>query len=682
MPIEVLAPAGSYESLEAARRAGADAVYFGAGKFNARRNAQNFEGAALTEAISDCRAWGLKTYLTLNVLVSDAELPDAIEVAKQAAEAGISGVIVQDLGIAKALHTCLPDLPLHASTQLSIHSPAALPLLRKMGFVRVVAAREMTREELQVFCAAAKQCGMTVEVFVHGALCMCLSGQCYYSAMLGGRSGNRGLCAGPCRLPALAPNGTGNDLSLKDLSLLSHIGELRQMGVASLKIEGRMKRPEYVAAAVAAVRSAVDTGKVPADLEEALFKVFSRTGFTDGYFTGRRGREMFGIRTKEDVDQSPSVFSALHAYYRAECPRVPLKAEMQLSPDTPVRLTLTDGEHSVSVSGVCPAPARGQGLDAEALRSQCGRLGGTPYWLEDFSVQLEPGLFLPTSTINALRREAADALTQLRRQPPAIRVCPVNLRSSRVPDRRPFRMVAKFASPSQLPSDMRNMDAICLPVETDFSAVHLPDVRLLAHLPRGISEEKPWIAHLERIKKQGVKAVFCGNLSSIALCLRVGLTPIADFGLNLYNSEAAAQLEELGVGASVVSFELTLSAARRIASKVPLGLFAYGRQPLMLTRNCPAANGQSCADCSGKGKITDRKGISFPIRCRAGFSEMLNANVLWLADRLEDLAGFDFLLLSFTTETSKEAADVLEAYASKAKPPARYTRGLYDRGVE
>ena len=267
---EILAPVGNAEMLYAAVRAGADAVYLGLNNFNARRNAENFTLESLREAARYCHVRGVKVYLTFNIIIGDSELKEALELCVGAAEAGIDAVIVTDIGFAKLIKEAVPSLPIHASTQMTVHSPAALKRLKEMGFDRVVVSREMSREELGEFCEAAKKLNIEVEVFVHGALCMCISGQCLLSSMLGSRSGNRGLCAGPCRLPFGCDGGTGYDLSLKDQSLIPYLGELWDMGVASLKIEGRMKRPEYVASAVAACRQMLLEGKVSEELSKAL----------------------------------------------------------------------------------------------------------------------------------------------------------------------------------------------------------------------------------------------------------------------------------------------------------------------------------------------------------------------------------------------------------------------------
>ena len=383
--IEILSPAGNAGTIEAAVRAGADAVYFGAPGFNARQNAKNLSFEDIENAVGYCAERNVRTYLTLNTLVSDGEIDNALYTAHRAARCGVDAFIVQDIGLAGLLRQYLPDVPLHASTQLSVHSSAALPMLSEMGFRRVVPAREMDRESLISLCNEAKRLSMEVEVFVHGALCMCLSGQCYLSAVLGSRSGNRGFCAQPCRLPFAVAGGTGHDLSLKDMSFIEHIGELRNMGVCSLKIEGRMKRPEYVAAATAACRAAADGEHLPDDLRELLSGIFSRNGHTDGYFTGKTGMCMFGTRTENDEKMSAKLINTAHELYRNERRSVPLCAGFKLKSQEPSRLTVSDRDgHEATVSGAVPVPAKSAAADSENVREKLSKLGGTPYYIDKY----------------------------------------------------------------------------------------------------------------------------------------------------------------------------------------------------------------------------------------------------------------------------------------------------------
>ena len=357
--IEVLAPAGGIDSFEAAVLSGADAVYFGAGNFNARRNAKNFTNEDMRQCTAFARVRGVKTYLTLNTLLGDSELYEALNTALMAAECGVDALIVQDLGLIRLLRKHLPNMPIHASTQMSVHSKEALPLLKDMGFSRVVVAREMDKESLAALCQEAQKSGIEVEAFIHGALCMCLSGQCYLSSVLGGRSGNRGLCAQPCRLPFKVDGGTGNDLSLKDMSYIPYIAEMSEMGVTSFKIEGRMKRPEYVSAAVTAVKSAASGVPISAEVSELLSGIFSRSGHTDGYYRDELGREMFGVRTDSDEKLSQKLINSAHELYRREIGRIEVSAEVKIMKVKPVLLTVSDSDgNSVTVSGDMPEIAR------------------------------------------------------------------------------------------------------------------------------------------------------------------------------------------------------------------------------------------------------------------------------------------------------------------------------------
>jgi putative protease len=333
---EILAPAGSMEALVTALRCGADAVYVGGTAYSARSGAVNFDLPQLERAAGICHAYGAQLHLAVNTLVTDRELEGFGRFIRKAAEYGVDACIVQDLGALKTIRSLVPDMPLHASTQMSIHTPEGAMQAAELGCCRVVAAREMSREDLETLCKLP----MEIEVFVHGALCMSVSGQCSFSALVGGRSANRGQCAHACRLPWKTPSGKNPAaLSLKDLSLVQYVDILRRMGVASLKIEGRMKRPEYVAAAVTALRMALQ-GEQP-DME-SLRAVFSRSGFTDGYFTGKK-QDMFGFRRREDVKAAQQELPKWQEVCRRPPDAVKLDFSMVLTPEQPAVLEASDG---------------------------------------------------------------------------------------------------------------------------------------------------------------------------------------------------------------------------------------------------------------------------------------------------------------------------------------------------
>ncbi|MCI8496805.1 MAG: U32 family peptidase [Clostridiales bacterium] len=682
--MELLAPCGSQESLEAALRCGADAVYFGVGSFNARRNAENFSEETLAETVGQCHLRGVQVHLTLNTLVSDAELPRAMEVVRRACEAGVDALIVQDLGLVSAIREAAPDMPLHGSTQMSVHSPAGVKRLAELGLTRAVLARELSRDELREIAA---QSPIELEVFVHGALCMSVSGQCLMSAMLGSRSGNRGLCAQPCRLPFAAPDGTAHALSLKDLSLMERLPELTQMGIKSVKIEGRMKRPEYVAAAVTACRQWMDGGRCDEELSRQLQAVFSRNGFTSGYYDGERGRGMLGVRRKEDVTgASPAVLSSLRQLYHKERPAVAVDCVMTVESGAPATLAVRDqdGNHAFA-EGPAPQQAVSRPLDAERCAEQLKKTGGTPYFVREAEVELlDENLALPMSAVNALRRDALSQLSALRMRAKAV---PFEWRQQYTEQNKSNiegqTLEARFSSYSRIPDTLPGISRVWLPLPLDRDKLaSLPaGLDVGVEVPRALfGRQEHYRRLLREAKAAGVTRALAGTLDGVQLALEEGFLVNGGWSLNLFNSQALETVQDMGLQSAIVSAELTLSQAEKLISPIPVGLFAYGRLPMMLTRNCPAAN--SCAQCGRKGELTDRKGIRFPVRCAGAASEVLNSVPLYLGDRMRELSRFDFLLFSFTDETPRQVQEVLSAYRSQSPAPQGMTRGLYYRGVE
>lgn len=691
---EILAPVGSREALTAAVRAGADAVYFGSEQFNARRNADNFSKDTIKEAIDYCRLNGVKCYLTLNTLIKDGELKSALDLVDCVWQCGIDAVIVQDLGLALVLHKSFPKLNLHASTQLSIHSPAALPLLKEMGFTRVVTAREMSRKELTAFCKKAAELEIEVETFIHGALCMCLSGQCYFSAYLGGRSANRGLCAGTCRLPFSAKGGTGYDLSLKDLSLIPYLNELALMGVSSFKIEGRMKRPEYVACSVHAVRQMVDKGFVDPDISELLVKVFSRDGFTDGYYTQSLGSKMFGIRSEQDKQLSGEAISKIHELYRRERQRLPLLMDFTLKKGEPAVLKAECNGVSVTVTGAIPEQAVNRPLNEERVSEALSKLGGTCYYAENITHRLEEGLMLPASALNSLRKSAVEKLNAARicRRQKAEFSADLGSKAAKRSIKGFFARFATleqcFASAEQLPY----LGGYSLPAEILASALQNPELtkskrdiltNSSAELARGAAEDNAAENILTTLKEEGITSAVCSNLAALNTARETGLCLIGGFGLNLFNSLSLESAKKAGVLKTVISPELSLGEIDRL--NVPDGLEAlalcYGRQPLMLTRNCPVKNGVGCKGKKAYCELTDRKNRRFPVVCRNGFCEILNCKTTDISDCLDKLS-VDTGYLYFTTEAPEKVNEIISEFRlSKAHSGADFTRGLFKSGV-
>lgn len=687
--IEVLAPAGGREALEAAVRAGADAVYLGGPRFGARAGAQNFSREELREAVKYCRQRGVRVHVTVNTLLKDSELPEALDFVGFLCSLPVDAVLVQDMGLLSLIRERAPKLTVHASTQMSLHTPAGVRLARELGAKRVVLARELSLPEIREI---SEDCGVELESFVHGALCMCVSGQCYLSAMLGGRSGNRGQCAQPCRLPFSAAGGTGHDLSLKDLSFIGRIDELQRAGVCSAKIEGRMKRPEYVAAATAACRLAAEGGDVPDELFRTLGAVFSRSGFTDGYLTGRRGREMFGTRTKEDVTAATGkVLSGLRELYRSERQSVPVDLALSVE-DGRVSLTAghSDGPRARFASAELPCPDTiYNSIPKERCEKQLRKTGGTPFAVREAAVP-EGGVPLPVGDLNRLRREVLDSLLE------AIgTVEPVPFTDMPIPEHAPYQRPAGplaarvvLRDPGQFCRSMAGCEAVCLPVESDagkLADLQAAGARLILDLPRAVFGREAELRRLmEERMERGFTEFLCGNLGSVQLCRELGAIAHGAFSLNIANTQALGEFERLGLKSAEVSWELTGREISGLGGGISRGVTVYGRQALMLTRNCPLANSsRGCLGCKAPGCLTDRKGKSFPVVCRERGkfgAELLNSVPLWLGD-LQDEIGADFGVLRFTVENSVECGEILGAFWAGKSLDGAYTRGLFRRGV-
>lgn len=682
--VEILSPAGSEQAVIAAVRSGCDAVYLGGSAFNARRGAENFTPNTLKKVVEYCHKSYVQVYFTLNISVHENELSNALDEAKTANECGVDAFIVSDLGLAKILKASIKDVVLHGSTQMSVSDPDALPILKKLGFSRIVVAREMSKDDLALFCKKAKELDIEVEAFVHGALCMCLSGQCYLSAMLGSRSGNRGLCAGPCRLPFSTKNSKNNyDLSLKDLSLLDYVDQLTKMGVKSFKIEGRMKRPEYVAAVTNAFRQAVDFGFVNDDTKTLLRDVFSRSGFTDGYFLDNVDSDMFGVRTDQDAKMSNAVLNAIHSIYRNERQSVPISANIILEQNKPCSLTFSDGKITVEVLGATPQTAQNKAADYDYLKRQVSKLGSTPFYLAKFECQISGFLTLPTSELNNLRRTASEKLLKARANI-VKKEFKENLHLDTSEYKNPLNLngvYARFDNLAQIPNNLENIDGIILPLDADFEKAKLLHQNVFAELPRA-NTNSTLIASLLSKAKPYINGAFCGTLSNIQLCNDLGINVIGDFGLNIYNSHAANVLEGFEVQGFTVSFETHLKNSKSIKSGRPLGAIVYGNLPLMYFKNCPIKANTGCKECGRKSCITDRKGENFPLLCRFGYTTLYNSRPLYLADQINDFDCFDFKILYFTTEDTLKSEKIINMYKNRSPYDAEYTRGLYKKGVE
>ena len=679
---EVLSPCGGYETLIAALKTGTDAVYLGSKRFSERASAHNFDEGELERAVYECHLRGVKLYQAINTVVTDDELPLLFDELKTACKLGIDGIITQDLCLPLIVRECCPGLPIHSSTQMTVHSRAGVEAVKALGFSRAVLARELPKDIISRLTAL----GIETEVFVHGALCMSVSGQCYMSAVIGQRSANRGMCAQACRLPASAAKGQERyDLSLKDMSYVPYLRELDEMGVSSLKIEGRMKRPEYVAAACDACNKAL-CGEKP-DMK-TLEDVFSRGGFSDGYYYHKTGKAMFGTRTKENVRAANEAFPKIHELYRAEHKYARVSFCLYAHEGERAWLTASDQNGvSVTVTGDTVQTALNRPLDTEYIQKQLSKLGDTIYEPDKVSADLSKSAMIPASALNALRREACVELDKARAR--------ANTKVYDLSPRGFEKETHKKAAGQQLRifvSDVKRLEnvdtsdisLICILPEQAEKALKMGlDVKKLALVgERFTFDEDEELSRIRSAKALGVSRLIATNIAHLQIARELDMSVSADFGLNVTNSLSAVQLAKMGALDITLSFELKAAKLQKISSPVPVGVFAYGRLPLMLTVNCPIRQEIGCKGC--KKELFDRTGRAFRIKCskQKGYVEILNSEKLVMSDKLKDISFADFLSLYFTDESAQEISAVIKAYKEGTSLNEKnITRGLYYRGI-
>ena len=669
---EILAPAGNADMLRAAVYAGADAVYLGLHRLNARRTAGNFDAASLKEAAAFCRARNVKTYLTLNTTLTPDEMGEAARAIEAAANAGVDALIVQDLAVAALARDMAPDLPLHGSTQMTIHTAEGAIQAAEMGFSRVILARELSLAEIAAVCAASP---IEVEVFIHGALCMSVSGQCYMSAFLGGRSGNRGACAGPCRLPFSAGEPGACHLSLKDHSHIRYLPDLAKAGVHSVKIEGRLRSPEYVAAAVNACIAA-RSGQ-PYD-EELLQNVFSRSGFTDGYMTGRRDGTMFGVRTGDDVEKAKQAAPKLRELFRRERESVPISLKFMVQPGKAELAVSDEDGHEVAVKlDALTEPAANDARSA--YERALSKTGGTPFCVKHIEVEAN-GLYLPASQVNAMRRDALEQLLEKRMQTAPVRVFEAPEPALSVRDPQEKHWMARVETPQQLAACLRvseRLERLVVPVEHWQQVPQAVREKTWLELPRvefGALEQA--VARLvKETRQEGFAGYVVHNLAHLHLVN--GAPAMGGFGLNVTNAMSAAEYSLQGLELLTAGLETPCAEMRPIAGESPLACIIYGHIPLMVTRACPLRNVRTCDACSREGELLDRKNMRFPVRCTgpAGVRTIYNPIALYAADRVKEIPA-DWMVLHFTIEPPERVEEVVRMALAQRAYDGKMTRGL------
>ncbi len=667
MGIELLAPGGSFEAVRAAVGAGADAVYIGASRFSARQNAVNFDKDELNNAVSYCHVRGVKVYLAINTLIYDSEFSDALKTAKDAYESGVDAYIVQDLGLCRALSDNF-DIPVHGSTQMTVFDENGLKYLSSMGIKRAVLSRECRKSEI---ARMAENMDMELEVFCHGAICMSYSGQCLMSSFLGGRSANRGACAQPCRLPYSIDGRGGYFLSPRDLSLLDEIPDLIGMGVASLKIEGRMKGPSYVASAVTAFRKAIDKGYCDEEDKERLLKAFSRGGeFTTGCYGGVKGSGMMNVESSNDdvlkTNDNALIKELKHFWEEGkETKKVGIDADFNIS-ETDTSLTFSDGENYAAVTIETDKSMTGKSTTEEFAKTQLTKLGSTPYEIKNLRMSINTDSYFKASELNALRRDAVEKLSELRDKKRVFDKEMILKTETKEKDE--FEIYISVETKEQaealIKAGAENVFVPCkLSGETRAKGVFIPAV--YGKLPESIKEEY----------------VLAGSLGAAYYGKERYKKVIADYSMNAANKYSANEFSKV-----VLSAELNLKQIKNIADKNNVICFAYGYLPLMKSRNCVIktagkCDGKGCRTCEKGISLKDRKNISFSVKSDGEFNTIYNSVPIFMADRMSEIikSGVSGIRLMFTKESPEECVEIYKMYKGEKEieVPENYTRGYF-----
>ena len=693
--MELLSPAGSPEAVIAAVQNGADAVYLGFGDFNARRSAHNFTPDEFEKAVRYCRLRNCKVYVTLNTLVNDREMTAAVNAARMASEKGADAILVQDFGLAKVLRRTVPDIPLHASTQMSIHNLAGAEAAAQLGMTRVVLARELSLEEIRFI---SKHCSAETEVFVHGALCFCHSGQCYMSAMIGRRSGNRGMCAQPCRMQySLGGRMDDYPLSLKDNCLANRLQALEEAGVACVKIEGRMKRPEYTGIVTGVYSKLLKEKRIPTpDEMELLARTFSRQGFTQGYLDGDKS-DMFGIKAEPDEEIDSLYADARKAYSTGEVRRVPIHFYSLVEKGERAKaIAFDDDGNRAAAFGPGPERAKRQGVTANYIVEQMYKTGGTPFTVVENQAKADEGLFLPAAEINELRRKLISELSEKRMTPPQRRSFAMPVAPEDRGRRGEPEAIFQITTAEQLTPELAALKphflyAPAAVMAENYSSV-LPfltgGTTPVAVLPRVITDDETEeiFSTLEKLHEYGVNQALIGNIGHVALAKQAGMEVRGDFGLNAFNSQTLDVLRAAGFLSATASFELRIQQIRDMQKPLDTEMIIYGRLPVMVSDQCIIRQSSGRCNCQVPGQLADRTGSVFPVMKEFGCRNVIyNAHKLFLADRRDELlsAGLWGMRLLFTTESARECVEVAKAYLGMTDyQPNMLTRGLYYRGVE
>ena len=684
MSTGILVPAGSYDSLVTSVNNGADAVYLGGSSFSARANAVNFTNEEIEKGVRYAHIRGAKVYVALNTLIEDDRLCEAFEFAKFCYLCGVDALIVQDLGVLSMLRKHFPDFKLNASTQMTIHNLKGVKAAEKAGFSRVVLSRELSKDEIGHICKNAKA---EIEVFAHGALCMSYSGQCLMSSFIGGRSGNRGACAQPCRLPYTLLDENKNIickdkylLSLKDLCLIDEIETLNKLGVKSLKIEGRMKNSSYVAMTSYLYDKYRNGSSVLEEDIEDLRSVFSRNGFTKGYFENNTGNHMLNMHSNnDDVYKNISDSAKKRAEERIDfCgKKMPLYASFTANiGEKAVLCVWDDSGRSCTLESECITErAEKVPLTEKRIEEQIRKTGATPFEITELTVSIDDNISLPISQLNDLRRRAIEEMENQ------------YSKNDREYSGEEFSFnIVKSDKRARFTASARTFEQVKALERTSAERIYVSK-KVYDEYKDELSSDRFFVTlpSIERFQNvtQDYDRICISNFSQI---YDDALIKHAGFRMNVFNSMAVKYLKETGFDSVCLSPELNLGGIREISKDIDTEVVAYGYLPVMALQNCVLKSANGKCRCNGDiHYLRDRKGVDFPLINSKGdcTNVILNSAPLYMGDKMADiyLSKVAYAMLNFTIESGDEVERVFEMYEKGLPFDNKFTRGHFYRGV-
>jgi len=691
--MQLLVRVSSTESLAAAVQTGADGVYLCAPDGCAK---DCFSVSELQEAFRYCRLRGVKSYVYFGALCTDSDLLRHRDLVRIINASGADAAVVGDLGLVRVIRQQAPQLPIFGSEGLAVHDLAGALAAQKLGLSRITLARELSAEQMRFI---SERTDIETQAFCHGEQCVSYSGQCYMSTAVASRPASRGQCMHPCRTAySYFGDAPGEHLSLKDMCLVNHLGDLKRAGVAAAVIDCTAKRPEYTAMLCSMYSSCLKTGTPPSKADMLrLESLFSREGFSDSYIKGEKGVCMFGSPNPAPEREARSAYADARKLYQGEGEKPLVAVDMLFSARAGEDITLVccDGDGNEAVSRSPAAQSGKKDTSKQEIRALLSKTDKTVFYLDNCQIDIEEGLRITPAAVSAMRRACLDMLSAKRKQSPERVEGNWQPGLKRLSFAQAPEIALSFLKNEQITPEILDLrpQIVYLPIwrmHEDTKIIELllkRGITPCAVLDRVVSD-KQWpevLMALRELKQAGLSQVLCTSLGQTALLSPLGFTLRGDFGMNLLNSQSIKEVKALGLSSCTLSFEQSFMQIKELSQSLDCELIIYGRLPLMYTENCIIHKHHGVHIChNGSMALIDKTGRSYPLLSEKGCRNTLyNAEKLWLADKKDDYMrlGCRTLRLCFTTENSKECLRVVEAYMGKTEmTPERATRGMYYRG--